>query len=56
MSNETQPAVRPHKPRHLAEKFEGMIGVVMVIAIAVLAVGLVYGILTTGSAEPKWMR
>ena len=48
--------VRHHKPKHLAEKFEGMIGVLMVAAIALLAVGLIYGILTTGSTEPSWMR
>jgi hypothetical protein len=56
MANQTHPAARPHKPRHLAEKFEGMIGVVMVIAIALLAVGMVYGIVVTGSPEPKWMQ
>ncbi len=48
--------IRPHKPRHLAEKFEGMIGVIMVAAIALLAVALVWGIMTTGGAEPKWMQ
>lgn len=48
--------VRHHKPKHLAEKFEGMIGVLMVAAIALLAVGLIYGVLTTGNAEPSWMR
>ncbi len=44
-----------HKPRHLAEKFEGMIGVVMIAAIVLLAVGMVYGIMTTDST-PAWMR
>ncbi|MBX3486081.1 hypothetical protein [Phenylobacterium sp.] len=48
--------VKHHKPRHLAEKFEGMIGVVMVAAICLLAVGLIYGILMTGQATPKWMQ
>lgn len=48
--------VKHHKPRHLAEKFEGMIGVVMVAAICLLAIGLIYGILTTGSTDPKWMQ
>lgn len=48
--------VKHHKPRHLAEKFEGMIGVFMVAAIVLLAVGFIYGILTTGSADPKWMQ
>lgn len=49
-------AVRHQKPRHLAERFEGMIGVIMVVAIAILAVGLIYGIITTGSTSPKWMQ
>jgi len=48
--------VRHQKPKHLAEKFEGMIGVVMVAAIVLLAIGLIYGIVTTGSTEPKWMQ
>jgi hypothetical protein len=48
--------VRPHKPKHLAEKFEGMIGVIMVGAIVLLAIGLIYGIMTTGAVEPKWMQ
>lgn len=48
--------VRHHKPRHLAEKFEGLVGIVMVAAIVLLAIGLIYGIMTTGSTEPKWMQ
>lgn len=48
--------VQHHKPKHLAEKFEGMIGVIMVGAIVLLAIGLIYGIMTTGSVEPKWMQ
>lgn len=48
--------VRHHKNRHLAEKFEGMLGVVMVIAIVLLAIGLIYGIMTTGDTTPKWMQ
>ena len=46
----------PRKDRHLAERFERLIGVVMVVAIAVLAVGLIYGVITTGDATPAWMR
>jgi hypothetical protein len=46
-----------HKDRHVAERFERMLGVVMVVAIAILAVGLVYGIVTTGgNTVPSWMR
>src|SRR6185369_14957118 len=48
--------VTHHKPKHLAEKFEGMIGVNMVAAIVLLAVGLIYGSLTTGSTDPEWMQ
>ena len=45
-----------HKPRHLAERFEGILGIVMVAAIILLAIGLIYGIMTTGDVEPKWMQ
>ena len=45
-----------HKPKHLAERFEGLIGVVMVAAIVLLAIGLIYGLMTTGPIEPKWMQ
>ena len=48
--------VHHHKDRHLAERFERIIGIVMVAVIAVLAVGLVYGVMTTGHATPAWMR
>jgi hypothetical protein len=40
----------------LAEKFEGVVGIVMVAAIVLLAVGLIYGILTTGDTTPSWMK
>ena len=46
----------PHKDRHIAERFERIIGIVMVAVIAVLAVGLIYGVMTTGNATPAWMR
>lgn len=52
----THEEVVHHKPRHLAERFEGFIGVVMVAAIVLLAIGLIYGVVTTGDASPKWMR
>ena len=48
--------VHHHKDRHLAEKFEKLISVLMVIAIAGLAVGLVYGVMMTGQGTPTWMR
>jgi hypothetical protein len=48
--------IKHQKPRHLAEKFEGMVGFVAVAAIVLLAIGLIYGVLTTGSADPAWMK
>lgn len=44
-----------HKNRHLAQKFENLIGVLMVIAIAILAVGLIYGLLNTGGT-PSYLK
>ena len=44
-----------HRNRHLAQRFENLIGVLMVIAIAILAIGLVYGILQTGST-PSYLK
>jgi cell division protein FtsL len=55
MHTEHHDEVRHHRNRHLAERFEGMLGVLMLVAIAVLAVGLVFGIMTTDST-PTWMR
>lgn len=50
------PAQTHHRrPRHLAEKFEGYIGIVMVVAIVVLLAGLLVGVVNTGST-PSWMR
>jgi hypothetical protein len=48
--------IKHHKPRHLAERFEGMVGIVAIAAIVLLAIGLIYGVLTTGSATPSWMQ
>lgn len=50
-----QPEVRPQKPKHRAEQFEGLLGKLMVAAIVVLAVGMVYAI-ATGDPTPSWMR
>lgn len=45
------------KDRHLAERFEHMLAVLMVVAIAILAVGFIYGIITTGgNTVPSWMQ
>ncbi len=48
--------IKHQKPRHLAERFEGMVGFAAVAAIVLLAIGLIYGVLTTGSATPNWMQ
>jgi len=49
--------IRHHKPRHLAQRFEGVLGILMVVAIALLAVGLIYGMVTgDSSSTPAWMR
>ena len=49
--------VHHHKNRHLAQRFEGMLGILMVVAIALLAVGLIYGMVTGGGdSTPAWMR
>jgi hypothetical protein len=54
----TEPAheVRHHKPRHIAEKVEGLLGMAMVVIVAILAVGLVWGLMQSGNATPTWMR
>jgi len=44
-----------HKPRHLAERFEGMLGYIMIGAIVLLAIGMVYGIMTTDNT-PSWWK
>lgn len=48
--------VRHHKNRHLFERAEGMLGTIMVIAIVLLAIGLIYGIMQTGETTPRWMQ
>ncbi len=46
----------PHRNRHVLQRMEGAVGIVMVIAIALLAIGLVYGIMTTGNSTPVYLR
>ena len=50
-----QQEVRPHKNKHVAERFEGLLGTLMVVAIVLLAIGMVYGIATADST-PSWMH
>ena len=47
--------VRPHKNKHVAERAEGMLGILMVVAIALLAIGAVYFV-ATGDPTPSWMH
>nr|MEA2799766.1 hypothetical protein [Phenylobacterium sp.] len=49
------PEVHHHKNKHLAERFEGLLGTLMVVAIVLLAIGMAYGIMTSDST-PSWMR
>lgn len=45
-----------HRNRQVAKKLENLIGVLMVIAIAILAIGLIYGIMQTGNSPPQYLR
>ncbi len=47
--------VRPHRNKHIAERFEGLLGTLMIVAIVLLAIGMAYGIMTSDST-PSWMR
>jgi hypothetical protein len=47
--------VRPHRNKHIAERFEGLLGTMMVVAIALLVIGGAYMIMT-GDSTPSWMR
>jgi hypothetical protein len=44
-----------HKNRHLAERFEGLIPMLMLVAIVLLAIGMIWGIMNTDST-PSWMK
>lgn len=44
------------KPKHLAERFEGLVGIIMVAAVVLLAIGLIYGIMVTPDSDPAWMK
>ncbi len=49
------PETHHHKNKHLAERFEGLIPMLMLAAIVLLAVGMVWGIMHTDNT-PSWMR
>jgi len=44
-----------HPKKHLAQRFEALIPTLMLVAIVVLAVGMIWGIMHTDST-PSWMR
>ncbi|WP_374472603.1 hypothetical protein [Phenylobacterium sp.] len=54
MSTEHQGDVRHHKNRHIAEKMEGVIPVLMLIAVAILAVFLIWGLMNGGT--PSYLQ
>jgi hypothetical protein len=49
------PETPHHKDRHLAERFEKVIPMLMLAAIVLLALGMVWGIMNTDNT-PSWMR
>jgi cell division protein FtsL len=57
MSTEHHGDVHHHRKHNTAQEFERLIQIAMVVAVAVLAVGLIYGLVNTGGAStPSWMR
>jgi hypothetical protein len=51
------PEVQPHhRPKHTAERIQGLLGKVVIVAIVLLAIGMIYGMMTTGNATPSWMH
>jgi hypothetical protein len=53
---EGAPEHHPHKPRHLAEKFESWMVVAMAVAGAGLLALLLWAFMQTGTGTPPWMR
>lgn len=45
-----------HNNRHLAQRAEGWLQMLMLVAIVILAIGMVYGLVTSGSGTPSWMQ
>jgi TRAP-type uncharacterized transport system fused permease subunit len=56
MPTEQNGEVHHHRNRDIAKRLEGYIQIAMVVAVAVLAIGLIYGVVSTGSGTPSWMR
>ncbi|MFC3069056.1 hypothetical protein [Phenylobacterium soli] len=56
MSTEHHGEVHHHRKHNNAQRFETLIQALMVVAVAILAVWLVYGFMNTGSGTPSWMQ
>ena len=62
MSQDVQPAVEPAievhrpKPKHLAQRVEGYIGMAMVVAAVLMLAVLAVAFMNTGNTHPSWMR
>ena len=50
------PEVHHRKPKHMAEKLESYVGIIMVVVAAVLFVLVLYAITQTGTGTPSWMK
>jgi cell division protein FtsL len=48
--------VRHTKPKHLAERFEGLLGTAMIIVVVLLAIGLIYGIMSGSGGTPSYLQ
>ena len=55
MHSETQDT-HHHRPRHLAERFEGLLSKAMIGVVILLAIGMVWMLMTTDTSVPTWMR
>jgi cell division protein FtsL len=49
------PEVRHHKHKNVMERFESMLGPMMIVVIALVAIGLVYAI-ATGDRPPSYFH
>ncbi len=54
MHTESHDGVRPHRNRHLASRMESLIPILMLIAVAVLGIGLVWGVMNGGT--PSYLQ
>ena len=55
MHTEPHTEVHHHKNGHKVEKFEHLLGILMVVAGVLLAVGLIYGFMN-GDSTPSYLR